>query len=112
MIEELLLAKDIAVLAVLAYIVYNLTGFERSWRENRKTAAHLIKLNEKESKIAFTLMFVATLFSSAATFFLASKDYALMTAMFDICLIFWAGFFKIMNDTVNNREHSWPGYPF
>ncbi len=112
MIEELLIAKDLTVLAVLAYIIYNLVGFERSWRDDRKTAAHLIKLNEDRSKIAFSAMFIATVLSSTATFFLAQDSYTLMTWLFDACLVFWAVFFKIMNDIVNNRESRWLGLPF
>jgi len=109
MIEQLAAFKDIAILLLLGYIIYNLIGFERSWREDKKTAARLIDLNQQASKIAFSSMFVATVLSSTATFFLSMENYGLMTMFFDICLVFWAGFFKIMNDTVQNSDHLWFG---
>lgn len=108
--ETLILIKDFAVIALLLYIITHLLRFENVWRDDRATAAKLIKLNQKRSKTAFLAVLAATILSSVATYFLGTGNYNVMTVFFDLSLVFWAVFFKIMSSTVTNSEEKWPAF--
>ena len=93
-----------AVAGVLVYILYRLIEFEEVWHNDTATASRLMELNSRQSVFGFFLLLVASFVSVLGTFFLAFGDYQNMSAMFDLSLVFWAVFFKIMNDTVRNRK--------
>lgn len=101
---ELIFLKDLAVAGVLIYILYQLLEFEEVWHHDTATAARLMELNSRQSVFGFFILVVASFISVLGTFFLAFQDYENMSLMFDFSLVFWALFFKIMNDTVRNRK--------
>lgn len=101
---ELVFLKDLVLAGLLIYILYHLLEFEEVWEHDTVTAARLMELNSRQSVFGFFLLVVASFISVLGTFFLGLEQYENMSVMFDFSLVFWALFFKIMNDTVRNRK--------
>ncbi|MFB6203666.1 MAG: hypothetical protein ABEK01_04210 [Candidatus Nanohaloarchaea archaeon] len=107
------ISRNLVLALLLLGILVFIYRFNRKWEEGAYYCTTVLQLKNRHTEKAFTFLFLANFFSTLGTFMVGLGWDLGIIASFNLSIICWALFFKIVDDLIRNREVRWlPGSAF